>query len=115
MALHNALLAWMKPYRTITVVSDSLAPAGPAAALEPPVVEPRVEAAARPSPRSPARAPASQSCRGAAQVLWQTRRPPPAGAGSVVNRCGGGWSAVADAPSAPARANDPHTHLEPSI
>ena len=31
----------------------------------------------------------------------QTRRPPPAGAGSVVNRCGGGWSAVADAPSAP--------------
>ena len=30
-----------------------------------------------------------------------SRRPPPAGAGSVVNRCGGGWSAVADAPSAP--------------
>ena len=30
-----------------------------------------------------------------------THRPPPAGAGSVVNRCGGGWSAVADAPSAP--------------
>ena len=28
-------------------------------------------------------------------------RPPPAGAGSVVNRCRGGWSAVADAPSAP--------------
>ena len=28
-------------------------------------------------------------------------------AGSVVNRCGGGWSAVADAPSAPARAGDP--------
>ena len=28
-------------------------------------------------------------------------RPPPAGTGSVVNRCGGGWSAVADAPSAP--------------
>ena len=27
--------------------------------------------------------------------------PPPAAAGSVVNRCGGGWSAVADAPSAP--------------
>ena len=26
----------------------------------------------------------------------QTHRPPPAGAGSVVNRCGGGWSAVAD-------------------
>ena len=24
---------------------------------------------------------------------WQTHRPPPAGAGSVVNRCGGGWSA----------------------
>ena len=24
-----------------------------------------------------------------------SRRPPPAGAGSVVNRCGGGWSAVA--------------------
>ena len=31
----------------------------------------------------------------------QTHRPPPAGAGSVVNRCGGGWSAVADAPSSP--------------
>ena len=31
----------------------------------------------------------------------RTHRPPPAGAGSVVNRCGGGWSAVADAPSAP--------------
>ena len=31
----------------------------------------------------------------------RTRRPPPAGAGSVVNRCGGGWSAVADAPSTP--------------
>ena len=24
---------------------------------------------------------------------WQPHRPPPAGAGSVVNRCGGGWSA----------------------
>ena len=23
-------------------------------------------------------------------MLWQTHRPPPAGAGSVVNRCGGG-------------------------
>ena len=32
----------------------------------------------------------------------QTHRPPPAGAGSVVNRCGGGWSAMADAPSTPA-------------
>ena len=41
------------------------------------------------------------------QVLWQTRRRPPAGAGSVVNRCGGGWSAVADAPSAPGRCNSP--------
>ena len=30
-----------------------------------------------------------------------SHRPPPAVAGSVVNRCGGGWSAVADAPSAP--------------
>ena len=37
--------------------------------------------------------------------LWQTHRPPPAGAGSVVNRCGGGWSAMADAPSAPARSS----------
>ena len=36
-------------------------------------------------------------------VVLVARRtvPPPAGAGSVVNRCGGGWSAVADAPSAP--------------
>ena len=39
-----------------------------------------------------------------AAVAWRTHRPPPAVAGSVVNRCGGGWSAVADAPSAPARA-----------
>ena len=46
-----------------------------------------------------------------ARAPWRTHRPPPAVAGSVVNRCGGGWSAVADAPSAPARANDPHTHL----
>ena len=38
-----------------------------------------------------------------AAVPWQPRRPPPDGAGSVVNRCGGGWSAVADAPSAPWR------------
>ena len=89
MALHDALLAWMKPYRTITVVSDSLAPAGPAAALEPPVVEPRVEAAARPSPRSPARAPASQSCRGAAQVLWQTHRQPPSAARRAPRRRSG--------------------------
>ena len=29
-----------------------------------------------------------------AAVAWRTHRPPPAGAGSVVNRCGGGWSAV---------------------
>ena len=35
------------------------------------------------------------------ESLWRTHRPPPARAGSVVNRCGGGWSAVADAPSAP--------------
>ena len=41
---------------------------------------------------------------GSADWHGRTRRPPPAGAGSVVNRCGGGWSAVADAPSAPARA-----------
>ena len=34
---------------------------------------------------------------------WQTHRPPPAGAGKVVNKCGSGWSAVADAPSAPTR------------
>ena len=27
-------------------------------------------------------------------MLWQTHRRPPAGAGSVVNKCGGGWSAV---------------------
>ena len=33
----------------------------------------------------------------------------PAGAGSVVNRCGGGWSAVADAPSAPERGQDQDT------
>ena len=26
-----------------------------------------------------------------AVLRWQTHRPPPAGAGSVVNRCGGGW------------------------
>ena len=31
----------------------------------------------------------------------RTHRPPPAGTGSVVNRCGGGWSAVADAPFTP--------------
>ena len=37
----------------------------------------------------------------------RTPRPPPAGAGSVVNRCGGGWSAVADAPSAPGLARGP--------
>ena len=39
--------------------------------------------------------------------LWQTHRPPPAGAGSVVNRCGGGWSAMADAPSTPWREPSP--------
>ena len=44
---------------------------------------------------------------GSADWHGRTRRPPPAGAGSVVNRCGGGWSAVADAPSAPARRNSP--------
>ena len=38
---------------------------------------------------------------GSADWHGRTRRPPPAGAGSVVNRCGGGWSAVAYAPSAP--------------
>ena len=38
---------------------------------------------------------------GSADWHGRTRRPPPAGAGSVVNRCGGGWSAVADAPSTP--------------
>ena len=42
-----------------------------------------------------------------AAVAWRTHRPPPAGAGSVVNRCGGGWSAVADAPSVPGRRNSP--------
>ena len=39
----------------------------------------------------------------AAGTPGRTHRPPPAGAGSVVNRCGGGWSAVADAPSAPSQ------------
>ena len=37
-------------------------------------------------------------------VAWAERRGGGTfrpGAGSVVNRCGGGWSAVADAPSAP--------------
>ena len=37
----------------------------------------------------------------------RTHRPPCAGAGSVVNRCGGGWSAVADAPSAPGQRDHP--------
>ena len=36
-----------------------------------------------------------------ARLGGRRHRPPPAGTGSVVNRCGGGWSAVADAPSAP--------------
>ena len=40
----------------------------------------------------PGRAP---SPRGTAtsSLCWRTHRPPPAGTGSVVNRCGGGWSA----------------------
>ena len=34
--------------------------------------------------------------------------------GSVVNRCGGHWSAVADAPSAPGRRNSPHPIASPA-
>ena len=83
--------------------------------LELPVVEPGVEAAERPGRGSPRRrrrrVRRRRGPRGCgsttpappAVLRWQTRRPPPAGAGSVVNRCGGGWSAVADAPSAPDR------------
>ena len=56
------------------------------------------------SPRPPPAAPGSAPPPPAAvpAVAWQPHRPPPAVAGSVVNRCGGGWSAVADAPSTPA-------------
>ena len=50
---------------------------------------------------SVARPPRRRRIRPVAAVPWRTHCPPPAGAGSVVNRCGGGWSAVADAPSAP--------------
>ena len=48
----------------------------------------------------PCRAPGGSS-------TGRTHRPPPAGAGSVVNRCGGGWSAVADAPSTPPAEEPP--------
>ena len=51
---------------------------------------------------------------GSADWHGRTRRPPPAGAGSVVNRCGGGWSAVADAPSAPARPGPPRFAAPPA-
>ena len=53
------------------------------------------------SPGSPSSGTAPPPPAAVAAVAWQPHRPPPAGAGSVVNRCGGGWSAVADAPSAP--------------
>ena len=59
------------------------------------------------SPGRPRAAPRRPLLRPWPAVPWRTRRPPPAGAGSVVNRCGGGCSAVADAPSAPASSASP--------
>ena len=66
------------------------------------------------APERPRLTPGRQPLRRVSPVPWSgaprkprpglPHRPPPAGAGSVVNRCGGGWSAVADAPSAPAPA-----------
>ena len=62
------------------------------------------------APERPRLTPGRQPLRRVSPVPWSgaprkprpglPHRPPPAGAGSVVNRCGGGWSAVADAPSA---------------
>ena len=60
---------------------------------------PRDPAAARRLPGPGSRSPATRP--------GLPHRPPPAGAGSVVNRCGGGCSAVADAPSAPAQPRPP--------
>ena len=57
------------------------------------------------SPRSPSSGTTPPRPAAVAAVPWQPHRPPPAGAGSVVNRCGGGWSAgVAGAPSPLRRA-----------
>ena len=60
--------------------------------------EPRVRRAnlrgRRPLASSPSsRARSAPAPAALADVPWQPHRPPPAGAGSVVNRCGGGWSA----------------------
>ena len=75
--------------------------------LEPPVVEPRVEAAARPSPGARPGRPRRNRGEEPRQVLWQTRRPPPASPMTSAARPGRGRSAMADAASAPDSKGEP--------